>query len=148
MNETALHMMRLAGKGYSCGQILISLALYARGEDNPGLVRSLAGLANGCGTGLGSCGVLTGGSCVLALYAGKGADDEEASPLLQVMLEELTDWFEEKVANQYGGPTCRDIVGDDGPEASRMKCGGIVAETFDRVMAILGENGFDPTGGD
>ncbi len=74
-----IQMMRLAQKGYTCSQILILLALEARGEQNSALVRAAAGLAYGCGTGKGSCGVLTGGSCVIALFAGKGSDEEQES---------------------------------------------------------------------
>jgi hypothetical protein len=63
MDDTMIRMMRLAQKGFTCSQILLLLALEARGEQNPALVRAAAGLAYGCGTGKGSCGVLTGGSC-------------------------------------------------------------------------------------
>ena len=146
MNDTAMEMMRLAAKGYSCGQILMCLALQARAETNSGLVRSMAGLAYGCGTGLGTCGALTGGSCVLALYAGKGSDDETASEKLPLMLQELSDWFQERVGETCGDITCEAVVGEAGPAAARQKCGAIVAETHDKVMEILMANGFDPAG--
>lgn len=142
MNDTTIAMMRLAGKGYHCSQIIISLALENRGESNPGLVRSMAGLAYGCGSGSGTCGALTGACSVLGLYAGKGSDSEEESEKLLVMMQELTDWFENKVE----GITCNDVVGEAGPEASRMKCGAIVAETYDQTIEILMSHGFDPAG--
>jgi hypothetical protein len=82
MDDAMIRMMRLAQKGYTCSQILILLALEARAEENPSLVRAAAGLAYGCGTGKGSCGVLTGGSCVIALFAGKGSDEEQESEKL------------------------------------------------------------------
>ena len=56
MDDTMIRMMRLAQKGYTCSQILILLALEARGEQNPSLVRAAAGLAYGCGTGRGAAG--------------------------------------------------------------------------------------------
>lgn len=146
MNETMIQMMKLGQKGYSCAQILISLALEMRGETNPGLVRALAGLAYGCGNGRGTCGALTGAGCVLGLYAGKGDDHEEASEKLPVMMQELSDWFHDTVGGQYGGITCEAVVGEDGPEASRQKCGAMVAEAYDKTIEILLSNGFDPSG--
>jgi C_GCAxxG_C_C family probable redox protein len=146
MNDTMIQMMKLGQKGYSCAQILILLALEMRGETNPALVRAMAGLAYGCGGGGGTCGALTGASCVLGLYAGKGDDHEEASEKLLVMMQELSDWFQDNIGGQYGGITCEAVVGQDGPDASRQKCGTMVAETFDKTIEILLSNGFDPSG--
>jgi hypothetical protein len=136
-------MIQLAGKGYSCSQILILLALEARGEQNPALVRAAGGLAYGCGANKGSCGVLTGGSCVLALFAGKGSDEEQGSERLLAMLQELSDWFADRIGAQYGGIECQAIVGEEGPAASRQRCGNILLETYAKVMEILVSNGFD-----
>lgn len=144
MDDTALKMIQWAGKGYSCSQILLLLALEARGEKNPALVRAVGGLAYGCGSSRGTCGVWAGGSCVLALFAGKGSDEERESEKLMVMLEELSDWFSDRVGGQYGGTECRVIVGEEGPAAARQKCGAILAETYAKVMDILIPNGFDP----
>ena len=143
MDDTMLRMMRLAQKGYTCSQILILLALEARGEQNPALVRAAAGLAYGCGTGKGSCGVLTGGSCVIALFAGKGSDEEQESEKFMMMLQDLSDWFSERVGGQYGGIECQAIVGEEGPASARQRCGGILAETYAKVVEILIANGFD-----
>ena len=136
-------MIQLAGKGYSCSQILILLALEARGEQNPALVRAAAGLAYGCGANKGSCGVLTGGSCVLALFAGKGSDEEQGSERLMAMLQELSEWFSDRIGGQYGGIECQAIVGEEGPAAARRRCGNILAETHAKVMEILMANDFD-----
>ena len=144
-NDTAFRIIQLAGKGYSCSQILILLALEARGEQNPPLVRAAAGLAYGCGAGAGTCGVLTGGSCVLALFAGKGSDEEKESEKLMIMLEELSDWFSERVGGQYGGTDCKTITGEEGPAAARQRCGIILVETHAKVMEILISTGFDPS---
>ena len=143
MDDTMLRMMRLAQKGYTCSQILILLALEAKGEQNPALVRAAAGLAYGCGTGKGSCGVLTGGSCVIALFAGKGSDEEQESEKFMMMLQDLSDWFSERVGGQYGGIECQAIVGEEGPASARQRCGGILAETYAKVVEILIANGFD-----
>jgi hypothetical protein len=143
MDDSMIQMMRLAQKGYTCSQILILLALEVRGEQNPALVRAAAGLAYGCGTGKGSCGVLTGGSCVIALFAGKGSDEEQESEKYMMMLQELSDWFSEHVGSQYGGIECQAIVGEEGPASARQRCGGILAETYAKVMEILIANGFE-----
>jgi len=143
MDDTMIRMMRLAQKGYTCSQILILLALEAKGEQNSALVRAAAGLAYGCGTGKGSCGVLTGGSCVIALFAGKGSDEEQESEKFMMMLQDLSDWFSEHVGSQYGGIECQAIVGEEGPAAARQRCGRILAETYTKVMEILIANGFD-----
>jgi hypothetical protein len=143
MDETMIRILQMAHKGYSCSQIPILLALEARAEQNPALVRAAAGLAYGCGTCKGSCGVLTGGSCVLALFAGKGSDEEEESDGFMLMLQELSDWFSERVGGQYGGIECQAIVGDEGLTATRQRCGAILAETYTKVMDILISNGFD-----
>ena len=146
MNDTQLRMMRLGAQGYYCSQILIILALEMRGEENPGLVRSMAGLAYGCGNSRGTCGALTGGACLLALYAGRGGDDEEESELLLSMTQELSDWFFEEMGARHGGASCEAIVGEAGPAASRQACGLLMSDTFDRAMEILAANGFDPAG--
>ena len=146
MDETLIRLMQLGGRGYNCSQIMIILALEERGESNPALVRAVSGLGYGCGAGQAACGVLTGGACILGLYAGKGDDEEVGSDRLMLMLQELTDWFVEQTGSKHIGITCEAIVGEAGPEASRQTCGALVAETFEKVMEILAANGFDPAG--
>ena len=126
MDETMIRMMQLGQQGYSCSQIMMLLGLQVRAESNPGLVRAMAGLAYGCGSGHGTCGVLTGGCCLLALYAGKGSDEETESDRMGLM-------------------SCDAIVGESGPEASRQRCGTILAATYAKVMEILSTNGIDPS---
>jgi hypothetical protein len=145
MNDVMIRLLQLSRIGYGCSQILIRLFLEARGEDNPALVRAMAGLAYGCGAGRATCGTLTGGCCALALYAGKGTDDEAGSERLLLMLQELTDWFGEQVGGPHGGIACETIVGVEGPAAARQRCGAIVADTYARVLEILAAHGFDPS---
>jgi hypothetical protein len=146
MEDTLIRLMQLAGKGYSCSQIILLMGLEARGETNPGLVRAMAGLAYGCGSGQASCGALTGACCLLALYAGKGGDDEQQSEQLMAMLQDLSDWFMERIGGPAGGLACETIVGQEGPAASRQRCGTIVAETYAKVMEILLTYQIDPAG--
>lgn len=144
MDNTQIRMMQLSAKGYYCSQIILQLALEARGEENPALVRAMAGPAYGCGSGRATCGALTGGCCLLAYYAGKGSDGESESDRLFLMLSELADWFDQQVGARYGGSACEAITGEEGPAAARRRCGGIVADTFAKAMEILMANAYDP----
>jgi hypothetical protein len=144
MNDLMLRMLQLSQKGYSCSQILIRLILEARGEDNPALVRAMGGLAYGCGAGRTTCGTLTGACCALALYAGKGRDGEAPDDRLMLMLQDLSDWFWDRVGSTHGGMACEAIVGEAGPAAARQRCGVIVADTYAKLLEILAANGFDP----
>ncbi len=146
MDEIMIRVMRLAGQGFHCSQILGTLALETRGGSNPELIRALAGLAYGCGTGQGTCGVLTGAACVLGLYAGKGGPGEEESPALALMLEELIDWFAAQAQAQgsKGGLTCEGIIGDQVGRTQQQICGTLVAGAFVRLMELLQANGIDP----
>ena len=145
MDDTMIRMLQLSGKGYGCSQILIQLFLDLRGEENPALVRAMAGPAYGCGGGRATCGILTGGCCALALYAGKGSDDEAGSERLMLMLQELSEWFYEQIGKSHGGISCETIVGGEGLELARQRCGGIVSQTYVKILEILAANGFDPS---
>jgi len=145
MDDTALKMMELSYKGYYCSQILILLALECQGKSNPDLVRTLGGLANGCGSDVGTCGVLTGGACLLGLYAGKGTDDEYEDEVLRYLVNDLTAWFERTVGERHGGITCGVIVGDR--TEMRQRCGAIVQETYTYIMELLTFSGYDITQG-
>jgi hypothetical protein len=147
MDDTLIRMLQLGQKGYTCSQIIILLGLEVRGETNPGLVRAMGGLAYGCGTGRGSCGVLTGGCCLLALYGGKGSDAESVSDHLDLMLQDLNDWFCRHTGCAPDDMSCDAIVGEAGPVASHQRCGAILADTYGKVMQILAANDIDPQGG-
>jgi hypothetical protein len=146
MDELMMRMLQLAAKGYVCSQIMIKLALELRGEENPALVRAMAGPGYGCGSGAATCGALMGGGCVLALYAAPAREDEVCSEQLIPMQEALGEWFQERIGRQHDGIACDQIVGAGGPAASRQRCGSIVAETYAKVMEILGDHGIDPVG--
>jgi hypothetical protein len=146
MDETLIRLMQLRQQGYTCSQIIILLGLEARGESNPDLVRAMGGLAYGCGSGRGTCGTLTAGCCLLALYAGKGSAGQTPSDRLDLMLQELSDWFGHQTGCACDDMSCDAIVGDAGPVASRQRCGAMVAETFGKVMELLIANHIDPMG--
>jgi hypothetical protein len=147
MDDLSIHLMQLAGKGYCCSQILVLLALDAQGRQNPDLVRAMSGLCLGVGNSGGTCGVFSGAACLLALYAGKGADEERADEKLPLMFAELTEWFTETVGGAYGGVTCTDILGEGERRPEPGRCGAILLSSYQQILQILSENGFDPASG-
>jgi hypothetical protein len=94
-----------------------------------------------------TCGTLTGGACLLGLYAGKGTPAEEEDPRLLFMIEALVKWFKEGFGTQYGGITCHHIL-EDNPQNQFTRCPHLVAETYQKVKELLVENGFDLSGTD
>lgn len=146
MNDAMIRLMQLSKQGYACAQILLIMGLEARGEENPDLVRAMSGLAYGCGDGRGTCGALTGGCCLLGVYAGKGTDSETQSDRFALMLAGLTEWFAETAGAADGAVSCDVIAGGEGPAASLQRCGELVSQTYAKIMEILVENGFDPAG--
>lgn len=145
-DENGLAMMEMAGKGYCCSQIMALLALAEMGREDPDLVRAAAGLCNGLGDCSGPCGVYTGASLVLGLYAGKGTDAEEMDERLPLMLEALRDWFV-SATTQYGGTTCGAILDGECGQPDQAKCGGLLSSAYARVRQILADNGLDPSQG-
>ncbi len=147
-NDILFQMLPLAQRGYCCSQILFLLALEAQDRKNPELVRAMAGLCNGLGHSGELCGVLTGGACLIAFYAGKGSEDEEAGhERLNLIISELTEWFREHIGAEYGGMTCRDILKDAPDQKPDMsRCANILAETYMQIMTILVENEIETVG--
>jgi hypothetical protein len=144
-NDSALlDILPLAARGYCCSQILGLLALAAQGREDANLVRALGGLCHGVAESGGSCGILTGGACVLSLYVGRGADNETPHERAALMLSTFADWFIERATGEYGGSTCASILGDGQvgkPDMSR--CGNLLAEAWATLVGILAENGLD-----
>jgi len=142
MDDTIFRMIELKAGGYCCSQILLILALEAQGKTNADLVRSMAGLCFGMNSGE-VCGAMSGGACLISLYAGKGADTEEPDDRYLLMAGELADWFGTAAA-EYGGTRCDDIL-DKWPD--RSICSRIVADTYEKCIDILVSHGFDPASG-
>jgi len=146
MVKTADRIAELGQQGMFCSQILLTMGLEMRGEENPQLVRAASALAGGLGFSGGTCGSLTGGACLIGLYAGRGTSDEDDTGMLQPMVNDLVDWFNERVGERYGGITCDEIL--DGKSRNMIdRCPGIVAETYQHVKDLLVEEGFDLGGG-
>jgi hypothetical protein len=143
MNGPEIDILRLASQGFCCAQILLQLALDLQGRENPGLVRAMGGLCHGLASNRGPCGVLTGGSCLISYYAGKGRPEDEADDQLLLLLSEFEDWFRKTSQGRFGGSTCADIVSGGVPEP--QICGGLLAEAYAMIVTMLQENGFDLT---
>ena len=146
MNDETFRLISLAGQGFYCSQILLLMGLEAQGKSNPDLVRAVAGLAGGLGFTGDTCGALTGGACLLGLYAGKGLPEEPEDEKLNLMISELVEWFTEEFGKLHGGIRCETILGDD-PRNRSVKCPSLTIGTFEKVKALLIEYGFDLTGG-
>ncbi len=141
MSDQQFRVLELAQKGFFCSQIIMQLALDLKEEDNADLVRAMSGLAFGVGCGSGTCGALSGAACVIALYSGKGSDEEEEHPAKELMHAELAEWFEGEIGNKYGGIVCEKIAGEN--LEHRDRCGSIVIECFEKAKELLLERGFD-----
>lgn len=143
MNELD-RMSELRQQGFYCSQVLILMGLELQGKSNPDLVGCMHGLAGGLGFNGELCGGLTGGACLLGLYAGKKNPSDEEDPRLDFMIEDLVKWFKVDFGEKYGGCRCDDIIGNQ-PGNQSIRCPVIVAETYQKVKELLVENGFELT---
>lgn len=141
MDDIMDRIVELSKKGYFCSQILITLGLDAQGKSDPDLVRTMDGLAHGCWYPEGQCGAWSGAACLIALYAGKGADDEEADSEFFEMLKKLGDWFIPTFTERYGGITCGVITAEKSELPGR--CRNAVRESYEFAVNLLLENGYD-----
>ena len=141
--EIVRKIIPFSQKGYCCSQILFLLALESKGDANPDLIRSMAGLCNGIGYSGEICGVLTGAACLIAFFAGKGSDEEQENDRFNLMVSNLVEWFQESIGGKYNGIKCEEILGEDGIEKPDLKiCANIIAKTYSMVTKILEENGY------
>jgi hypothetical protein len=138
-------MRELKQQGFFCSQILLIMGMDLQGKENPDLVRAMHGLAGGIGFRGETCGALTGGACLLGLYAGKGTPEEDEDLRLLFMAEELVCWFQGEYGEMYGGIRCDEIL-SEGVHGMGGRCPAIVLGTFQKVKELLVENGFDLAG--
>lgn len=141
MNDDAFRVLDLAMQGFQCSQILVQISLEARGKENPELLSAMSGLTGGMGCGK-TCGALTGGCCVLGLYAGKSSAEHNADDRLQTMQTSFVEWFESEYTARYGSIECVGIVQDD--MRNRMaRCPTIVMESLEKLKEILDEHNYE-----
>jgi len=134
----SFRLFQLARQGFCCSQILLLIGLEEQGKDSPELIRAMHGLCGGIGRYGDTCGVLTGGACLIGLVAGKGTAEEQPHPKVNKMVQELIAWFEET----QGSLLCMDIIHyklEDGMEYP-VKCGSLISDTYDKVQEILADN--------
>jgi hypothetical protein len=144
MSDTMMRLISLQAKKYPCSQMMMIMALEEQGRENPPLVRAMAGLAKGAGICSGTCGAMTAGACILALYAGKGGDEEQELESFQPILAQLNEWFDDRT-KPHGGSLCHQITEDRANSMEMVqRCGSIISDTYDKVMELLVENGIDP----
>jgi C_GCAxxG_C_C family probable redox protein len=142
VTDEFMRMMELSQQGFHCSQIMMIMALDAQGKANPDLIRAMSGLLGGVGFCGKICGTLTGGACLIGLYAGKGTAEEEADNRLYLMMSELVEWFENEYRTKYGGINCADILQDD-PRNRMSRCPQMVMATMEKVREILAANNYD-----
>jgi hypothetical protein len=135
MADESFRIAELLLDGYTCGHILVKLALEAQGRDNPDLVRAMSSLALGMGQGF-NCGSLTGGCCVLGLYGGRSDENQPGHPRFDIMLEEFSGWFESEMKEKFGGIDCERIIHFD-PALKQERCPGIILDCWLKANEIL-----------
>jgi hypothetical protein len=142
MNDYDLDILRLAGQGYCCAQIVIKLALDMQGCENKQLIKAMSALCHGFPGHQGACGALNGAACLIGMYAGKGGPDEEEDKNL-LMLSELDDWFRQYLASelQTTGIACGEIVPDG--ELNTQVCGNLISACYGQAITLLVNHGFD-----
>jgi hypothetical protein len=144
MAEEAFRVAELSLKGYKCSHIMVQIGLDAQEKTNPDLLRAMSGLTAGMGSGL-ACGVLSGGCCLIGLYAGMDGDHHDEHPRLPLMLEEFVDWFRDESTPRYGGIDCAQIIHNN-PQLRGERCPGLILESVLKVKEILEANGFELDG--
>ncbi|NLY72173.1 MAG: C_GCAxxG_C_C family protein [Tissierellia bacterium] len=143
MSNNAFLMFKLAKEGFCCSQIMVLMDLRERGIENPELTRALSGLCGGIGGSGSTCGVLSGGVCLLGLYGGKGSAEEEKDPRLNEAIKKYIDWFKES----QGSLECREILGQETFEAMKqggypVNCGNIMSSGYRKLREIIEEYDF------
>jgi C_GCAxxG_C_C family probable redox protein len=145
MDNTAFKMFKLKNAGYCCTQIMVKMALDEEEKENEDLLRAVNGLCMGIGSSQKICGVLTGGIAILGLYAGKGNDREFTKQEYSDMVDEFTEWFEA----MFGSTECSEIIGVctvtdyNTNQEYIMKCGDLMAKSYEKLVEILGDHGFE-----
>lgn len=132
-------------QGFFCSQIILLEGLEMMGKENPDLVKAVHPLAGGLGFSGELCGALTGAACLLGLYAGKGSPTEPADYRLDVMVNELVDWFKGEFGPRFGGIRCEEIL-QNNPAFQSSRCPELVLACLQKAKDLLVENGSDLSG--
>jgi hypothetical protein len=123
----------LLREGRCCSVALVQTGLELRGETNDQLLQAMGALCGGIQGGL-ACGALTGAACMMNVLD-PGSSSNGA-------VQELAEWFAATQGARYGGADCDDIVQGD-PLNKRMRCPGLVEETYLQAREILKAYGYE-----
>ncbi len=124
---------------FHCSQILMKAGMEYLEIEDPALLRAMNGLAGGLGGCGRNCGALTGGVCMLGLFAGRGAPEEEENPELMQMVSEYLAWFEET----FGSPDCGDIIRGDAANIPGT-CPALICAAVEKATQLLKDYGYLP----
>ncbi|MHB8075147.1 DVU_1555 family C-GCAxxG-C-C protein [Desulfosporosinus fructosivorans] len=146
MAVDAFRIFQLATQGFCCSQIMVIFGLDEQGKENPDLIKAMHGMCGGIGRSGRTCGVLTGGVCLIGLTLGKGTPSEAGHLKIHLIVNDFLEWFE----NTYGSLDCDGILGhplDVGNEYP-VQCGKIITMAYGKVQEILAANSEDPESDD
>lgn len=133
----------LLSQKFHCSQVMMRVGMDALELEEPNLVKAMTGLAGGLGGCGKNCGALTGGVCMLSLFAGRGAPEEEADPELETMVSEYLAWFEER----FGSADCGDIIQGDKANIP-LTCPDLIQACAQKALELLEDYGFLTGGAD
>lgn len=140
-------VLEYSAQGFNCSQVLLLLGLELQGKENPELISAVQSLGGGIGFSGLNCGALTGGACLLGLFAGRNESAIEEDERLQLMLIDLVDWFKEQIVQKYGGVDCADIL--EGNRANyTLRCVEIIEVVFQKCKELLVDYGYNIDGCD
>ena len=127
-------IQQLTEEGYCCSQIIMLMGMeHTEREENPDLIRAVAGLCGGLHFGS-DCGVLSGAVCFIFLVCDKDDAGEMAA--------ELAEWFKSDHGVGDGSVACRDII--DGDDLNKLLiCPKMMNTTFDKVLELLDDFGYE-----
>jgi hypothetical protein len=140
MVDELTRISQLHLQGFHCAQVLLIMGLEQQGKQDPDLIRAMNGLSGGLGFQGKTCGALAGGACLLALFAGRGTLEETEQRSLNLMIQQLVEWFEVNFGQEFGGIDCHTILGGD-PWNRMTRCPRMINETYFMVRELLKENG-------
>lgn len=124
----------------TCAQVLLMLVAEEMETDVPSeLVRAMDGLHTGLGGQGDVCGVLTGGACVLASFAG-GDGEDRRNPAMNGMIQEFCEWFSE-YNEEFASNHCEDMLGEF--KVNKMtRCLTMIEDAYEKCVDILDEFGY------
>ncbi|NDY70692.1 redox-active protein [Desulfobacter hydrogenophilus] len=130
-----IEILKLKSKGYCCSQIMVQLVLDLADLENRELVNFARGLCMGSKLETGTCGILTAGLCILAMYAPQEPD------LRASMQNDFKAFFTTAAPK---GIQCRQIAGAHYPNLNPETCPALLAQAHEALMNILTEHEMDP----